>query len=109
VVITEGDEAGSSGELGKPLPPAEITLYPKTRNGLSPQQHKEMRKLKEGLPNSLAGCAVGLAHELGHALGASDNPNRGNNVWNNEDPVRKDFRIKLRNTYRGIPIVPSPK
>jgi hypothetical protein len=40
-------------------------------------------------------------------LGAGDDPDKGNNVWNNENPVRKDFDIPIRRTYRGKPIVPN--
>ncbi len=106
VVIREGDDAGSGGDLGTDFP-AEITMYPKSINGVSPKTQRKMKKYKEQIPNSPEGCAVVLAHELGHSLGASDDPERGNNVWNYENPVRFDFNIPPRLTYRGKSVVPK--
>jgi hypothetical protein len=63
-------------------------------------------------PDSLAGGAVVLAHELGHAAMNDndedpDNPG-GDNVQANENPVRQDLGVPLRQNYHGNPIWLSP-
>ena len=106
-IKAEHSPPSTQGELGDKRVPVEITLSPKTRNGIPRRTQRKMKGFMEHVPNDVYGCAVVLAHELGHALGASDDPERGNNVWFNENPVRRDFGIWERKTYRGRSIVPS--
>jgi RHS repeat-associated protein len=66
-------------------------------------------------PNNWIGCAVVLAHELGHAaLDANDEiddwtglPTGGNNIGVNENPVRRYFGLPPRRHYHGYPIPPG--
>ncbi len=108
VVIKEGMEPLTWGELDNDKV-FNLDLYPYTPNMVNPSTQKGMTKDHEQTPITATGCAVVLAHELGHALGYSDDPKRawkGNNVWNNENPVRADFKIGLRLSYHGVSVVP---
>ena len=68
-------------DLGSGVSP-EIFLYPHSKHMIHPALVKEARDKgyirNQVPPDSPAGCAVMLAHEIGHALGASDNPPAGN-------------------------------
>jgi RHS repeat-associated protein len=94
--------AGTIGAINSTRPgwPSDPTIgiYPRTPNGVAPDDQKEAKRYHEDLPNNLAGCAVVIAHELGHAL----------TDWNElkvvprfENPVRKDLGIRPRKTYHG--------
>jgi len=56
-------------------------------------------------PNDPNGGAVVLAHELGHFNGGYDEP-QGNNVGDNEQPVRNDLGLVPRPSYHYVPVVP---
>ena len=52
------------------------------------------------------GAAVVMAHELGHSIGAIDENEGGNNVSNNENPVRRDLGLPIRLSYHNYPLLP---
>lgn len=89
-----------------------IGLDPNSPNGIAP--NSPARDYPEELPPDDAfGCAVVLAHELGHtdrAGGHEDEwdeegyPTGGDNVSRNENPVREDLGIPLRENYHGYPV-----
>jgi|GEM_PF-6296042 len=46
-----------------------------------------------------------IAHEFGHVAGSHDENHRfGNNVYRNENPVRKELGLPSRPTYAGYPV-----
>src|SRR2546422_5256066 len=74
-----------------------IGLYPTTPTGMTPDDFKLARECNESGPNNITGCALTLAHELGHALFDYGEPQA---VAYAENPVRKDFGLPPRKTYR---------
>jgi hypothetical protein len=107
-ISPDPDGAGTSGAVTSkddktwPQNPT-IGMHPDSPNGIAPEDHQEAEKSfpSEAPPNNRDGCAVTLAHELGHALYDYSEPD---NVPKIENPVRNDFGLPSRNTYRGIPI-----
>ena len=80
-----------------------IGLYPTTPNGMDPEDYNDAKKCEEAPPNNMMGCALVLAHELGHALYNYSEPQ---SVVYAENPVRRDFRLPLRTTYHCKRVYP---
>jgi RHS repeat-associated protein len=83
-----------------------ITMNPTRKNGIPRKLPTDVPK-REVPPNNLKGCAVTLAHELGHAAAGDIDENEdgdGFNVRKNENPVRGQLGIKSRRSYHNFPI-----
>ena len=110
ITITPDDDgAGCDGYAGAPswsTPNPIITMHPTSPNGASPEQNCGARKCNEGSPNNVQGCAIILAHELGHALYNYSEPQA---VVYSENPVRRGFGQPLRTTYRCKPVYPPDR
>ena len=86
------------------VPTVPIGLDPDDPLGIG-SQNRDVPPPDESVPSDLAGCAVVLAHELGHASEGEDDENEGGaNVGLNENPVRRDFGIPLRRSYHYFPL-----
>ena len=70
---------------------------------MNPEDYRAAKKCGEAPPNNLSGCAVALAHELGHALNNYGEPQA---VDQAENPVREDLGLPARLTYHCKPIAP---
>jgi RHS repeat-associated protein len=79
--------------------PVEVYLHPFTANGVKPSDMEAAQG--EAPPNNIKGCAVTLAHEFGHLLGANDEHKGGHNIVDNENPVRRELGIPDRMTDHG--------
>jgi hypothetical protein len=108
-------EGGSGGD------DQNIGMDPTNPNGVGPNNEVALKYPSEMVPNDIFGCAIALAHELGHALHHGDeydqhgqlalaDPEAGeewvDNVQSVENPVRNCFGIPPRTTYHGNPIPP---
>jgi RHS repeat-associated protein len=108
ITISPSDDgAYSGGGIGNPMnyvyPPA-IFLYDTSKTGISPANYRELKQYgdNEAPPNNIKGCAVVLAHELGHVL--YDLGDDVEVIRDVENPVRKDLNLLLRTQYHGMPI-----
>ena len=111
VIITDpaGPEAGQPeydpDDPQVSVPTVPIGLDAEDPLGVGPQNTK-VPPASESVPPNLSGCAVVLAHELGHASeDARDELGGGFNVTQHENPVRRDLGIEPRKTYHGFPII----
>jgi RHS repeat-associated protein len=107
VQIKAGDQAETAGSKQAPI----IFVNPNDVLGCGAGQRKTRAEQGELPPDTLAGCAVVLAHEFGHALHpgedlGEDEPPEGRNIQEHENPVRRDFHIPERTSYDGQWICP---
>jgi RHS repeat-associated protein len=87
------------------IPDVPLSLDPRFPNGVDPND-SEAPPASEMPPQDLRGCAVVLAHELGHASeDAVDEDEGGDNVAANENFVRGDLGLPSRDTYHGFPVL----
>jgi hypothetical protein len=102
--VRADEELGTAGYADAPT----IFINPTDPLGLG-WEARFLRGLQdELLPDTDAGCAAVLAHELGHALNpfnesGEDEPD-GTNVHDHENPVRIDLGLPRRRTYDGDPV-----
>jgi hypothetical protein len=104
---TPGDFYSSQHNFVRILTHIPVRLDPYNISGVSPD-NADIPAEDELPPNTLAGAAVVLAHELGHTLGYADEADYEDplpfNVTVNENPVRAGLCIPLRKTYHDFPV-----
>ncbi|MEJ0089795.1 MAG: M91 family zinc metallopeptidase [Limisphaerales bacterium] len=111
LTISEGENSLGGGDIR--FFDSSVWLNPESPNFLSSGQQKASEKDGEQVPNTSHGGVVVLAHEMGHAAGYSDDPNnsnaRGNNILENENPVRDYYHFDKRTTTSGASVYPRNK